>query len=80
MLWNSRRKRKFELDRTGIWSQIGCQLQVLANTVHRIDHKPGLISTVSALRRCAQRHVERAIDLDLNLDLDLDGAVCFLFS
>ena len=45
---------------------------LLANTVHRIDHAPGLIGTASALRRCAQRHVERAIDLN--------GAACFLFS
>jgi len=42
----------------------------LANTVHRIDHAPTLISTAGALRRCAQRHAEGAIDLD--------GAACFL--
>ena len=38
MLWSSRSRRKFELDRTGICSQIGCQLPVI-RIGQRIAHE-----------------------------------------
>ena len=72
MLWNFRSRRKFELYRTGSEAKLVVSYGSLANTVHRIDHAPTLISTAGALHRCAQRHAER--------DVGLDGAACFLFS
>ena len=38
MLWNSRSRRKFELDRTGICSQIGCQIPIIS-MCQRIAHE-----------------------------------------